>query len=475
MVNKQDFWVKFTADSKWLKKWLKEASKQVDSFWSRTKKSMKKLSASIKWWLVATGGALVAGTGSFIMWQQDRLTKLKLQTGLVWKEFENLASISNKILMSWVANDAQQATDAVSRITRELWLSWKELEEMAKWWLLIANTFNADVNEVLRASAKLVQNYWISGVEANDLLMKSLQQTWDQYDDLLDSVNEYSWQLSQAGLWYKDFVNILITWTKKWLRNTDELSDMLRENVIRITDWSDKSRIAFKKLWLSYEKDYIDVVKKNWWNISELMKEIAKKVTNIEDPLLQTQIGVDLFWTKFEDNWVKIIQSISDMENQLWEFNWIIDESSKLVDKKLSTSWKKFTGVMSDTLLAITPILNFLLDTVSILIKAFEVWLRAIMVAFSYIWELTWIDLGLEKQLQWLSKQTLVGWEMVFDYVWSGKVMNNKESATTENTTNNNSQNNNIIVNSTEEAIKVKNSLNDEMIHQDRLNKIGIK
>lgn len=316
--------------------------------------NINKIWKSITWafknvWLVAWGVIWWLGWALTLEFDQA-FNKLQVQTWLTWEAFKDLKSTSLDLFAKWFGQDIQTSIRAVSILNREMDLTWEELKEVSKGALLIADSFDKDVNEVIRASTALMKNYWLTGQQANDLLLKTLQETWDQYDDVLDTVNEYSLGLSQSGLAYKDFINILVSWTQLGLRNTDELWDLLRENVIRITDWSKKTRLAFKSLGLSYEKDYIEKVKKNWGNISDLIKDISRRVEGLQDPLLKTTVWVDLYWTKFEDNWVKVIGAISNMKDSLGEFNGLVNKSGKIVEDSLWSSWKQFKVTLVETL-----------------------------------------------------------------------------------------------------------------------------
>ena len=76
--------------------------------------------------------------------------------------------------------------------------------------------------------------------------------------------------------------------------NTDKLADMIKEANIRMKEMSDDQKDAINKLGLDVES-----VQKNITTGGEAaanqMVEVAQKVLEINDPIEQSAIGVELF------------------------------------------------------------------------------------------------------------------------------------------------------------------------------------
>jgi len=363
------------------RKSLSRGEKSYKSFGSSIKSVSSKISktfGTIKGklaWLqktmgkaTAIGTGLVAGiTGSISGDFEKQLTNLQIQTWLTWDWFKKLKEQVLNSFSKGYGEDLAETTEAYSSLKREMGLTGEELEKTAEWGLLISNVFGKDINETLRATTALMKNYGITWEKANEVLFGTLQKTGDQYNDVLDSINEYTLWLSQSGIWYEALISTMLRWTKLWLRNTDEMADVMREGWKRFRDESVSTKEAFKKLGLSYETDYLARIRKGEKN-KVIMKSVWKKILEMQDVIKATWVAVDLFWTRIEDNGLKVLKPFVESKDVLEDLNWNLEKNKKILEWKIWNSWK----MLKVTLYEIAEVFNPILKAVTNFMKKNE-------------------------------------------------------------------------------------------------------
>ena len=347
----------------------------------------------IKWWAVlAWITALAIKTDEF----EKASKKLENQLWLTSSEAkifrDVLTDLDNLGFLT-----IEENTKIVSTLRKELWLTNVEIKEVWTWIWAISKTFEKDFNEVLRANTALQKNFWISWQEANDIITRSLQNTGDTYDDLLDSINEYSAKAKDSWIEVWRFINILIDWTKKWIRNTDELADAQREMAIRLQDWSKSSIEALGRLWINYN-DLKNDIKKGNITVWEAMQMVAQKIEWIEDPLDRVQIWTALMWTKFEDNWNIIIDVMANASSSIDWVDWatatMVENSQTWLDK-IKSSFKELWNVWAETggslftdlTNAFANILTYFVSFLKNTIFWIKTFWKAFWIALFWIWE----------------------------------------------------------------------------------------
>lgn len=355
------------------------------------------------WWALA-GVTAVAWT--IIWWitilddYNRALVKLENQVWNTNRDLWELEIILQNINNTWLLQNLDEWVSIVSTLAKESKESTRALNGTAIWVTAIANTFDKDYNEVLRTNLSLQKTYWLTGAESNDIITSSLQRTWDTYDDLLDSINEYSAKAKDANIPVWQFVNTLIEWTNRWIRNTDELADTQREFAIRLVDWSKKSKQALKDLWIDFDTLSSDI---NSWatTVWEAMQDVANELINVDDKVKQNQLATDLLGTRYEDNWKIILDSIASANTELENYIWTTDTLVEKSDTWL-TAVKWWFNALKNTLVddvapafgwiwtAIWKTLKFfarLIEWFWIVKDVFALWIKTLVTWFVWLWE----------------------------------------------------------------------------------------
>ena len=192
-------------------------------------------------------------------------------------------------------------------------ISAEELEELTINALMLKDTFDMEVNESMRASKMLMNQFGISGKEAYNLIAQGAKNGLDKNGDLLDSINEYSVHYKQLGFDAEDFFNSLLNGTEAGTFSVDKLGDAMKEYGIRVKDGSDTSRQAFETL--GYDADQMfQIFNEGGENAAIATQEIINKLAAMPDGVEKTTAGVALFGTMWEDLGATGINALGNLD-----------------------------------------------------------------------------------------------------------------------------------------------------------------
>ncbi len=261
------------------------------------------------------GGASVAAYGE----ASNALGKLKGALGETADEADDtLDSVQELAKDGFNFDDALQTMITVKQTMSDL-LDDDELEDFTGSVLALTNTFDLDFNDVVKTSSAMMRNFGIKSEKALDIMVYGLQNGLNISGDFLDTLWEYSNQFADLGFTAEDTLEIIAKGMEEGTFNTDKLADMIKEANIRMKEMSDDQKGALKSLGLSV----IDVQKNitaGGESAANQMVQVAQKVLEIENPIEQSAIAVELFGTMFEDlgvNGVKALASLGDSTIEL--------------------------------------------------------------------------------------------------------------------------------------------------------------
>lgn len=110
-----------------------------------------------------------------------------------------------------------------------------------------AKKFDLDYTEVLRAANTAAKEFGISQEDALSGIQNLLARGGNINGDALDNIREYSTQVAQAGLSYKQFLEVQTQSAKAGIFD-DKLLDVIKEGQIRLGDLSKAQSDALKTL-----------------------------------------------------------------------------------------------------------------------------------------------------------------------------------------------------------------------------------
>lgn len=214
----------------------------------------------------------------------------------------------------------------------------ESLESLAKSGLDVAKIFDEDVNRVIRASGQLFRTGLATDAEQGlDLITAAAQKLPPEFrGELIDSVEEYGSSFAELGFTGEQALGVLTNAVDAGARNTDFAADAFKEFSIRAIDGSKLTSEAYKTLGFDAEQ-MAQTIAEGGPAAAQATSEIIQAVSGIGDQVLQEQVGVALFGTKFEDLGIDVIRAMDPAAASLGDFAGAAAQAGDTLNDNLAT------------------------------------------------------------------------------------------------------------------------------------------
>ena len=234
-----------------------ESSYEVDIDINTEKqiKGLDKLKAKLKsvGKVAAIGGVAILAAGlaqsvKSAVEVEKAMSKVRALTGLTGEEAEKLKTVGQDLYVAGFGDSLGETIEGVGRLKQSLGkvVDEKDFAEVSKILAGVANATGEELDAVGAKSRTFIQNFNGDAVEAANLIAFVSQNANNAQGDVLDTLDEYSLLVKQAGISSQGFAKFLADGIEKGARNTDKLADGLKEAQIRIK--AGDYRNAFKGL-----------------------------------------------------------------------------------------------------------------------------------------------------------------------------------------------------------------------------------
>ena len=292
---------------------VKNAKKEIDDF----KNSIEDVADKVTVGALAIGTASIAGATYALNLSNDfdkAFNTLVTRTGAVEEEFDSLNNAMENVYTNNFGESIEDVANSMAVVKTNTKLTGDELQLATERALLLRDTFEFEVNESTRSAKMLMDQFGLSSDEAYNLIVQGAQNGLDKNGDLLDTINEYSVHFNQLGIGAEEMFNMLINGAENGTFSVDKLGDAVKEFGIRVKDGTADN--AFKELGLD-----VDRTTEKFGAGGDAAKEALGQVTaalfNIEDPIKQNILGVEMFGTMWEDLGVDGVKALMDMQGEI--------------------------------------------------------------------------------------------------------------------------------------------------------------
>ena len=292
---------------------VNKAKKELDDF----KNTVGDVADKVKVGALAIGAAGVAGATYALNLSNDfdkAFNTLITKTGAVEEEFDSLNEAMERVYANNFGESIEDVANSMATVKNNTKLAGDELQIATERALLLRDTFEFEVNESTRSAKMLMDQFGLSSDEAYNLIVQGAQNGLDKNGDLLDTINEYSVHFNQLGIGAEEMFNMLINGAENGTFSVDKLGDAVKEFGIRVKDGTADN--AFKQLGLD-----VDKTTEKFGAGGDAAKEALGQVTtalfNIDDPIQQNILGVEMFGTMWEDLGVDGVKALMDMQGQI--------------------------------------------------------------------------------------------------------------------------------------------------------------
>ncbi|WP_160050783.1 phage tail tape measure protein [Nocardiopsis sp. FR4] len=253
----------------------------------------------------AAGGAAL-GAGFADAMDLSRATgDFKAQLGVTSGQAEQLGNTASSLFARGFAGSLPEVSTAVAAVRRNMQFmadaSASELEEVSRQALTVARALDIDVNEATRSVANMVSTGLAPSAEAAmDLLIRGGQRGADQYNDLADTMQEYSTQFRDLGLSGQEAMGLIVQGMEGGAQSSDKVGDALKELNIRVKSLDGPAVEALDSLGLSADQMAL-AFSTGGPAAREALEQILVGLQGVEDPALRSQLSMDLLGTQAED------------------------------------------------------------------------------------------------------------------------------------------------------------------------------
>lgn len=246
-------------------------------------------------------GAGVAGVaiGKLVQFSSEleqSQTKIQKGLGLTTEEAKKMNESVKTVWRDGFGESLEEVGESLVIVRRNMSEigNGKELENVTKDAMLLAETFDSDINEVTRGANQLMVGFGISSKEAMDLLASGAQNGTDFSKELFDNVSEYGPLFANMGYSAEEYFEILINGSKNGAYNLDYVNDVMKEFQIRIKDGSKSTSDAMGEMSEGTQK-----VWKSFLEGKSTVKDVNNVVLNelkgMDDQVAANQLGVALY------------------------------------------------------------------------------------------------------------------------------------------------------------------------------------
>lgn len=258
---------------------------------------------------LATGAVLAATEYG------DAMKDMQTKTGASREELEKFKGVLNEVYAGGYGEGYRDIANAIALVDQQLGeLSDEELVEVTEGALLLRDTFEYDLNESIRATQSLVQNFGITTQGALDYIAYGAQNGLDYSNELLDTINEYSPQFKKLGFDAADMFNTFIAGAQNGAFNLDKVGDALKELSIRAIDMSATTTQAYETLGLNANQ-IANQFAQGGESAKNATYVIIEALKQIDDPIQQNLAGVNLFGTMWEDLGPDVVLNLTSIKD----------------------------------------------------------------------------------------------------------------------------------------------------------------
>lgn len=243
----------------------------------------------------------LSGIGDYLADSGRGMSKFVARTGMGVEAAEEFRGVMLEIYQDNFGESFEDIADGMGSVYTLLDdLDPAGLKEVTEQAYLLQDVFGFDIPESVRSAKMLMDQFGVSAGQAYTLIAQGAQQGLDKNGDLLDTINEYAVHFHQLGYDAEGMFAALISGAEGGTFSVDKLGDAVKEFGIRVVDGSDTSIHALEALGLDADAT-MQAFAAGGEKAQEAMRLLTQQLFQMDDPILQNQVGVELFGTMWED------------------------------------------------------------------------------------------------------------------------------------------------------------------------------
>lgn len=292
---------------------------------------------------------VVAGIGAALLKIANDVdssqARIQAQLGVTGKEAEKLTKEARDIWSDGFGESMEDVTRGLVQVKHNIkGLNDGELKKVTKDALVLADVFEADVNEVTRAGGNVMKGFGVDSKKAFDLMAYGAQNGLNFSNEMFDNLSEYAPLFAKMGFSADEYFQLLINGSEAGVYNLDYINDAMKEMQIRLKDGSKTTSEAMGQLSSSTQqvwKDYL--VGKS--TVKDVSNAVLSELKGMDDQTLANQIGVDLYGTKWEDLESDAMYALGGIDGKLKGVDGSMQKTSKAIEEsfgvRVKAAWRE--------------------------------------------------------------------------------------------------------------------------------------
>lgn len=333
---------------------IKDVGGQINELGSIASKASSVASGAFKTIggaVIGLGATLGIGSASFLSYD-DAYRQMIASTGAGVDEAKDLQDVLESVYSDNFGESWEDVANAIATVKKNISGTKEEIQQTTEDAFTFRDTFGYEINESVRSSKTLMDQFGITSREAYTLMAQGAQNGLDYSGELLDSINEYSVQFAKFGFSAEDMFNIFNDGATSGAFNLDKIGDAVKENAIRAIDGSKASKDAFVQL--GFDADEMAAkFASGGTSAKEAFEQVSEALQNIENPVKQNGIGIELFGTMWEDLGPKVVTQLGNIGDN---FNKTTGTINKINEIKYTSFSSALTGIKRRLETAFIPI-----------------------------------------------------------------------------------------------------------------------
>ncbi|EAC5867802.1 phage tail tape measure protein [Listeria monocytogenes] len=353
---------------------LKKLSEESDGTGNSLKNMMGKMDTAI----LLEGAEAVQGVTDKVLELGKSAFMSSLELDSATNKFNNNFGLTGKaaektkdsivdFYNTGLVDSYEEAGEALIQTKRQLQnLNDTDLNSVTEKSLAFSKTFDADMTESLRGANALMETYGMTGEQAFDLMTVGARNSLNKTDELGDNLAEYASQFEQNGYSAQGMFEALDAGLQGGAYNLDKVNDLVKEFGIRISD--DSIGKAVEGLGGKWKSMYDDM-KKSGMDNNEIFASLATEINKVGDEQEKASIVSAIFGSLGEDNTVKVITAMGDLNGELGEVQGKYDDVKGASDKLTEGGTEQnLTKMWHELQTALMPIGEYLLELANAII-----------------------------------------------------------------------------------------------------------
>lgn len=260
---------------------------------------------------LAVGTKAVTGAVGF----DQAMNQFAASTGIAESELSDYENTLKDIYTNNYGDSFEDVADAMAAVTQQMGdLDQASLQNITESAFTLRDTFGYDINGSVRAANAMMTQFGIDGDKAMGLIATGAQNGLEFSGELLDSISEYSVQFAKVGLDADDMFKIMEKGTETGAFNLDKVGDAIKEMSIRVVDGSATTQEGFSAIGLNADEMAAKFAA-GGDSAKEAFDQTIQALADMDDPLAQSQAGVALFGTMWEDLGPEVVTQLANIED----------------------------------------------------------------------------------------------------------------------------------------------------------------